>query len=139
MKYICIIIISAFVATSCVVESSKDIYDYSIDQAISCFCPPTGTVRLFVRADTIADALSLSDNNHIERSQWTRYKTIKGLFDVIAQRDTSRFDVKVTMDPKDNYPSRIFINPKPVIVDSIAVIITDGGFAYETSNYVRLK
>ena len=95
--------------------SGNESVDYSIDQKLSCFCPNSGvTVRLFVRADTIADAVDLSNKIHLPKNEWERYKTIKGLFEEISILDTSVFTVKVSYDPVYHYPSFLSVNPKPV-------------------------
>ncbi|MEJ2617173.1 MAG: DUF6174 domain-containing protein [Ignavibacteriaceae bacterium] len=115
--------------------------DYSIDQKLSCFCPNSGvTVRLFVRADTIADAIDLSEKTHLTKNEWKGYKTIKGLFDEISALDTSIFTVKVSYDPVYHYPAFISANPKPVYVnDTIVQVIMDADFSYSTSNYIEYK
>lgn len=119
----------------------KESIDYSIDQKLSCFCPNSNvTVRLFVRADTIADAIDLSKKIHLTKNEWNHYKTIKGLFDEISALDTSIFSVKVLFDPVFHYPAYISANPKPVYInDTIVQVIMDAGFSYSTSNYVKYK
>ena len=121
--------------------SGNESIDYSIDQKLSCFCPYGDmTVRLFVKADTISDAIDISKGIHLSRSEWNRYKTIKGLFEEISSLDTSIFIVKVSYDPVYHYPAYISANPKPVYVnDTIVQVIMDAGFSYSTNNYVRYK
>jgi hypothetical protein len=118
-----------------------ELIDYSIDQRLSCFCPNHNvTVRLLVRADTIADAVDLSNKIHLPKNEWERYKTIKGLFEEITSLDTSVFTVKVSYDPVYHYPSFLSVNPKPVYLNDTTVqIIMDAGFSYYTSNYVKYK
>jgi len=110
-------------------------YDYSIEQSRSCFCPYSGEkVKIFVKADTIADIIFLSNKSHLAYNWWQSYRTIKGLFrEVSLWDDTVRFAVKVSYDPIFHYPSFISVNPKPFLG------ITDIGFAYETKNYLKLR
>ena len=119
--------------------SGSESIDYSIDQRLSCFCPNSDmTVRLFVMADTIADAVDLSKKIHLPKNEWNRYKTIKDLFETISALDTSIFTVKVSYDPVYHYPSYISVNPKLVYLnDTIVQVIMDAGFSYTTSNYVK--
>ncbi len=121
--------------------SGNESIEYSVDQKLSCFCPfGDRTVRLFVKADTIADAIDISKGIHLSKSEWNRYKTIKGLFEEISSLDTSIFTVKVSYDPVYHYPAFISANPKPVYVnDTIVQVIMDAGFSYSTSNYVKYK
>jgi Family of unknown function (DUF6174) len=113
--------------------------DYSIDQRLSCFCPNSDkNVRLYIRADSIADAVDISKKIHLPKDEWGRYKTIKGLFDEISLLDSSVFTVEVSYDPIYQFPSLINAYPKPIHVnDSIVQIIMDAGFSYSTSNYVK--
>jgi hypothetical protein len=117
-------------------------YDYSIEQSRSCFCPNSGEkVKIFVRSDTIADVILLSDNSHLAYSSWQPYRTIKGLLrEVALWADTVRFAVKVSYDPLFHYPSFISVNPKPFMVnDTIVSVMTDAGFTYETHNFIKYK
>jgi hypothetical protein len=116
--------------------------EYSIDQSRSCFCPQAGEpVRLFVVADTIADAVWIKTNSHLTPVEWQRFRSIKGLFNEITLWDTSSiFKVIASYDPFYHYPSKIDIEPKPIIVnDTIVSIITDVGVVYTTWNYTKYK
>lgn len=115
--------------------------DYSIDQKLSCFCPNSNmTVRLYVRADSIADAIDIDKRIHLPKNERERYKSIKGLFDMISKLDTSIFKIEVLYDRVYHYPSFISANPKPVYVnDSIIQVIMDAGFSYSTGNYIKYK
>ena len=128
-----------FFCASCDINTEKPNYDYSIDQSLVCFCPPDGTVRVFVKSDSISDVISLSDNVHLEKSRWSNYRTIKGLFNEITTHDTARFFVNVEMDQYRLYPTLVSINPKPVTYDSVMIIISDAGYSYITSNYKILR
>ena len=121
--------------------SENEPVDYSIDQKLSCFCPFSGmTVRLYVKADTIAGAFDISAKTHLPKNEWKRYKTIKDLLEEISSLDTSVFIVKVSYDPVYHYPAYISVNPKPVYVnDTIIRVITDAGFSYTTGNYIELN
>lgn len=112
-------------------------YDYSIEQSWNCFCPNSGMkVKVFVRADTIANVILLSDNSYLPYDEWGRYKTIKGLFSEVASIDTLAYNVSVSYDSVFHYPSYIYVNPKPVVVnDTIVCIIQDAWFQIETRNF----
>ncbi|MCL4539461.1 MAG: DUF6174 domain-containing protein [Bacteroidetes bacterium] len=114
-------------------------YDYSIDQARYCFCPNGGkAVRLFVVADTIADAVWLSDGSHVSHGDWGAYRTIKGLYQEMSRWDTSAVAINVTYDSVYHYPALLSISPKPVVTpDSIVTVISDAEVAYKTYNYIR--
>jgi hypothetical protein len=116
-------------------------YDYSIEQSRSCFCPHSSEkIKLFVRADTIADAILLTDNSHLSNVAWEPYRTIKGLFNEIAYWDSVRFKVSVSYDRVYHYPSIISVDPKPFRVnDSTISVMTDVGFTIQTQNFVKYK
>ncbi|MFZ0454567.1 MAG: DUF6174 domain-containing protein [Ignavibacteriaceae bacterium] len=121
--------------------SENESIDYSIDQKLICFCPHANMmVRLYVRADTIADAIDISKRIRLPKAEWNRYRTIKGLFEEISSLDTSIFAVKVSYDPVYHYPAYISANPKPIYINDTTIqVITDAGFSYTTSNYIPYK
>lgn len=121
--------------------SENEPIDYSIDQKLSCFCPNSNvTVKLYIKADTIADVIDISKRIHLPKNEWKRYKTIKGLFEEISTLDTSVFKVEVKYDPVYHYPAYIYVSPKPIHVnDSIIQVIKDADFSYSTSNYTKYK
>lgn len=129
--------------SGCVENSlnENELVDYSIDQKLSCFCPNSNmTVRLYVRADSISDAIDIDKGIHLPKNEWEHYKSIKGLFDMIPKLDTSIFKIEVLYDPVYHYPAYISANPKPIYVnDSIIQVIMDAGFSYSTSNYIKYK
>ncbi len=90
-------------------------FDYSIDQKVSCNCPEVADARIFIVADTIGDAISLSDGLHIPHQYWESYRTIKGLHEFISKCDTSLFNIEVEYDSLQFYPSLIAMYPKPDI------------------------
>jgi len=116
-------------------------YDYSIEQSLFCYCINRGQkVKLFVRADTIADVVLLSDNSHLPYNSWRQYRTIKDLFNEIASHDTSRYIVKVSYDSVFHYPSYLYINPRTIVVnDSVIIEIADADVIYETQNFIESK
>jgi hypothetical protein len=115
-------------------------YDYSIEQQTGCFCVLGGVwVKLFVKADTIADAINLSDNSRLAYEQQTQYRTIKGLNNELLSIDTSIYDIRVTMDTVLHYPSFIYFNPKPIIHGDTVLIVADAQMSYSTRNYTKLK
>ena len=120
--------------------SEKGSYDYSIEQELDCFCPRGGVwVKLYVKADTIADAVRIADNNHLSYEEWRGYKTIKELFLIASRIDTSVFEMKMRIDSIDHYPSYLYFNPKPIIHGDTVQIITDVQMSYITNNYRRIN
>jgi hypothetical protein len=114
--------------------------DYSIEQSRSCFCPQGGqSVKLFVAADTIADAIWLPNNNHLSYNERQRYRTIKGLYEEIERWDTSStFRVDAEYDPVYHFPSSIHIYPRHVIInDTVVGAIFDADISYITWNYTK--
>ena len=104
---------------------SYDPPDYTIDQVRMCFCQLAGqTVRISVRADTIASVVNLSDGSEVSNSMARWYLTVDSLFRVI--RNTSRDSLVITFNETYGYPEMLDINPQlhPV----------DGGVLYRTSN-----
>jgi len=132
-SYSIILIIAILFTAGC--EPSAPTYDYSIDQKWICFCPADDGTRIFIVADSIVNAIRLNDGTRLPKEQWTRCRTISGLFAEIARWDTSRFTVHVTYDPVYGYPTVLSVNPKPIVTDTLVSIISDGGFTLETSNY----
>jgi hypothetical protein len=99
--------------------------DYSIDQAVSSFCPHRGVqVRVFAKSDTIADAISLADDTSLSRSMWGRYRTIEGLFEQIVRADTSSWSADHAMDSTNTYPARLSLRPKANITDVSITYVT---------------
>jgi hypothetical protein len=114
-------------------------YDYSVEQQIGCFCPNAGVwVKLFVKADTIADAVTMPDNIHLSYEERRPFRTIKGLQELIPQIDTGKYDVKITMDSAYNYPSYIYFTPKAVRHGDTVQVVTDAQMVYTTKNFVKL-
>ncbi|MFO7524531.1 MAG: DUF6174 domain-containing protein [Ignavibacteriaceae bacterium] len=115
----------------------SDLYDYTIEQQMGCYCPQGGIwVKLFISADTVSNAIRTSDNNKLTYDEFKHYKSIKGLFNKISETDTSTYDLIVTYESTNNYPSFIYINPKPIVInDSTVVTIEDAQLSYTTKNY----
>lgn len=114
--------------------------DYSIEQQLGCYCPFGGVwVKLYVKADTIVQAIAIADNCRLSYEEQRGYKTIKELFNVMAKLDTSIYDVNIKMDSVNNFPSLISFNPKPEVHGDTVLIITDAQMAYTTKNYIKLN
>jgi hypothetical protein len=141
MKNILYFLITTIILGGCDTPIDKNnSYDYSIEQQMGCFCPLGGVwVKLFVSADTIADAINLSDNSRIAYEERRSYKSIKGLFDVISRIDTATNDARIIIDSVYNYPSFIYFNPKPIVHGDTVWTIADAQMSYTTRNYIRLK
>lgn len=113
-------------------------YDYSLEQQMGCFCPQGGIwVKLFVKADTVSKAIRISDNSLLSYNEFRFYKSIKGLFDEISQRDTSTYDVEINMDSINNYPTYVYFNPKPIVNGDTVQVISDAQLSYTTKNYSK--
>ncbi len=112
-------------------------YDYSIEQRMDCFCPQARVwVKLFVKADTVATAIRSSDKHRLEYDEFKYYKSATELFDLINTTDTTLNYLNYTIDSVNNYPSYIFINPKPIIInDTTIIIVSDAEVSYTTKNY----
>ena len=137
--YILIVALTVLLGSCDTPFVENDMYDYSVDQQMGCFCPQAEVwVRLFVRADTIALATNISTGSHLAYQQWSLYRTVKGLFDEIAMIDTSMFDVVVVMDSTYNYPSYAHFAPKPIVHGDTALVVDDAQWSYSTRNFVRL-
>lgn len=120
--------------------NENKVYDYSIEQQMNCSCPQAGVwVKLYVKADTVADAIRISDNYQLKKEERTPYKSIKVLFDLIAELDTAACMVTIRIDSVNNYPTYIYSNTKPVVKGDTVMIITDAQWSYLTRNYIRLK
>ena len=116
-------------------------YDYSIEQKMGCYCPQGGIwVNLLITADTISNAMRISDNQQLTYDEFKYYKSIKGLFDKISETDTNTYKLIVTFDYEYNYPSFLYIDPKPIVIDdSTIVTVADAQLSYTTNNYIKLK
>ena len=104
---------------------SYDLHDYTIDQVRDCFCQLAGqTMRISVRADTIASVVNLSDGSEVSNPMAGWYLTVASMFGVM--RNTSRDSLVITFNETYGYPDMLDINPQlhPV----------DGGVLYRTSN-----
>ena len=135
----CLPALIALIACDIGVNESQ-VYDYSIEQQMNCFCPQTGVwIKLYVKADTVADAIRISDDYHLKNEERKPYKSIKGLFDLIAGLDTVACMVTVRMDSVNNYPTFIYSSPRPVVIGDTVMIITDAQWSYITRDYIRLN
>jgi len=99
--------------------------DYTIDQVRMCFCQLAGqTVRISVRADTIASVVNLSDGSEVSDPMARSFLTVDSMFGII--RNTGTDSLVMTFNETYGYPDMLDINPQlhPV----------DGGVLYRTSN-----
>jgi hypothetical protein len=104
--------------------------DYSIDQSLYCFCAFRGwQARVVVKSDTIAEVVCLDGDTLVSPAFWGNFKTIKGLFNEIAGRDTSVWIVEYAMDSTSTYPARLHVRHRQA---------TDVGMTWVTSNLVVL-
>ncbi|QQS36426.1 MAG: hypothetical protein IPM56_00275 [Ignavibacteriales bacterium] len=128
-----------FLISSC--DTSIDVeeqFDYTIEQQMGCFCPQGGVwLKLYVVNDTISKAIRLSDNTILSYDEFKFHKSIKGLFNQIAVTDTSKFDLVVTMDPTNLYPSYLYYNPKPVVNGDTVIIIEDAQQSFTTRKLIK--
>ncbi|MEJ2505634.1 MAG: DUF6174 domain-containing protein [Ignavibacteriaceae bacterium] len=130
-----------FILYGCnILQDEYNSYDYSIEQRRDCFCPQAGIwVKLFVKADTVSTAIRISDNYILSYNEFRRYKSINELFNEIALRDTAKYEVKIEMDSKNNYPAYVYFNPKPIVNGDTVQVIFDAQLAFITRNYNKLN
>jgi len=138
------IIISFIVATfsliSCdTVTDESNSYDYSIEQKMDCYCTQGGVwVKLYITADTVSAATRILDNYKLEYNDFWFYKSIKDLYNEIAETDTNTYTLIVEYDA-NNYPSYLFKDPKPIVInDTTTISIADGQIAFTTKKYIKL-
>ena len=104
---------------------SYDLHDYTIDQVRDCFCQLAGqTMRISVRADTIASVVNLSDGSEVPNQIARWFLTVDSLFGVI--RNTSGDSLVITFNETYGYPDMLDLNPQ--------LHPLDGGVLYRTSN-----
>lgn len=95
--------------------------------------------KLFVKADTIANAVDISSGSYLTYARWKPYRSIRDLFDEISRRDTSVYIVRVVLDSTYNYPTFVYFNPKPVVHGDTVITVTDAQLSYTTRNYQKLN
>lgn len=136
------LIVFLFAINSCdnIVDENNN-YDYSMEQKIECYCSQGGVwVKLFITADTVSSAIRLSDNFKLDYNNFWYYKSIKSLYDEISETDTIAYILIVEYDTNNIYPSFLYKEPKPIVLDdSTTVTIADAQISYTTQNYVKLK
>ena len=141
MKTLFVVLSFIFLLSGCdTIVDENNSYDYTIEQKMDCFCPQANAwVKLYVNADTVSSAVRLSDNHFLNYNEFRYYKSIKGLFDQISEIDTSKYELEVIMDSKNNYPAYVYYNPKPIVVpgDTVVAVISDGQLSYTTRNYSK--
>lgn len=116
-------------------------YDYVIEQKMECYCDQSGVwVKLYVSADTVSAAVRISDNSMVPYNEFKSYKSIKELFNIISETDTNKYNLVVQYDTADNYPSFIYKNPKPIVIDDSTIVrIEDAQISYTTRNFTKLE
>jgi hypothetical protein len=116
------------------------IYDYSIEQFRGCFCTNGGIwINLYIKGDTVAAAYKISNDQELNYEEFKYYKSIKGLFDLITNTDTTKYELRYTIDSVKNYPTFIYLNPKPIIIGNDTLIIADAQLSYTTRNYINYE
>ena len=115
-------------------------YDYSIEQKVLCYCGVQSGVwiKLYVASDTVSYAERISDNKQLANNELKFYKSIKGLFNLIAETDTSKYILAYRFDYGNDYPSYVYTDLKPIITDSTIHITEDADISYSTRNYIKL-
>ena len=116
------------------------VYDYSIEQRMDCFCTNSGAwINIYVSSDTVSYAERIPDGSQLTYDEFKYYKSIKGLFDFIAGTDTSKYILNYRFDYGNDYPSYIYTNLKPIVInDTTIVTVADADVAYTTRNYVKI-
>ena len=140
MKTTYFILSTIFILCGCdLLQDEYNSYDYTIEQRRDCFCPQSGVwAKLYIKADSVSKAIRISDNYNLSYTEFRRYKSIKGLFDEIALRDTARNEVKIIMDSKNIYPAYVYFNPKPIVKGDTVQVIFDAQLSYTTRNYFKI-
>jgi hypothetical protein len=144
MKYHLIIMILLTISAGCQKEQStqpiqqtpyeqwksSNVHSYTIDQVRMCYCMNAGqTVRITVRADTVAQVVRLSDTTIIPTPSSSWYLTVDSLFGIIQNGKND--SVVVQYNAQYGYPESLDINPQQHPVD--------GGVLYATSNLQVMK
>ena len=108
-------------------------YDYSIDQVKFWADQYSGKpVRVYSKADTIADLRWISDSSQLPIYLWRDYRTLKGLSDEAGKWDTVDYVIVDTLDPVYHYPRYLSVHAKIVLPGGAA-------FTFVTSNIVQNK
>lgn len=135
-----VVFLFTLIGCDSVVDENSN-YDYSIEQKMDCYCTQAGVwVKLFITADTVSSAIRLSDNFKLDYSNFWYYKSIKDLYNEISETDTNTYTLVVEYDSNSSYPSFLFKEPKPIVInDSTIVEIADAQVSYSTKNRIKLK
>lgn len=91
---------------------SRKIKNYQYTFNWRCYCAPdyVKPVIISVRAGAIAQ-VSYADGGAIDPSNFERYQTVKGLFEIIQKAiDEKAHKIEVTYDAKSGYPTSAFID-----------------------------
>ena len=108
-------------------------YDYSIDQVKSWADQNSGrAVRVYSKADTIADLRWISDSSQLPVYLWSDYRTLKGLSNEVGKWDTANYIIVDTLDPVYHYPRFLSVHAKIVLPGGV-------GFTFVTSNIIQNK
>jgi len=117
------------------------VYDYSIDQSMGCFCTQRGVwVKLYITSDTVSYAERIPDGSQLTYDEFRHYKSIKDLFDFIEETDTSIYILNYRFDYGNDYPSYIFTDLKPIVINDTTIVTpADAELSYTTKNYKKLE
>jgi len=139
MKNISLLSVLILLSFSCETPIYDELFDYTIEQRIECFCPNVGVwVKLYVESDTVASAYLLSNSQPLNYESFKFYKSIKELFELISEIDTTQYVLRYNIDSIYNYPSYIYIDLKPVIIGNDTFYNADTQSIYFTRNYTKL-
>jgi hypothetical protein len=100
--------------------SSKGIKNYQYTFNWSCYCTPdyTKPVIISVREGAIDNVKYADSSVAIDQSNYERYKTVEGLFEMIQNAIKQKaYKIEVTYDPESGYPSSAFIDYSAGIAD----------------------
>jgi hypothetical protein len=100
--------------------TSKGIVDYRYTFRWICFCVPdyTRLVSISVQSGKIKAVKYADGKNSLDRSQFERYRTVKGLFRFIQDAINKKADkIDVSYDPKLGYPTSAFIDYSQEVAD----------------------
>jgi hypothetical protein len=113
--------------------NNSSVYDYSIDQVKYWVDQYSGQgVRVYSKADTIADLRWLSDNTQVPLYLWNNYRTMKGLSEEIGKWDTANFIIVDTLDGVYHYLRYLSIRSKVILPGSASFVLS-------SSNIIQSK
>lgn len=107
---------------------SKNIESYEYNFQWVCFClvERTMPVRITVERNRITRVMAMEENRDLDRKQFSEYRTIDGLFDLITDAYQRAEDVRVEYDGAYGYPTSVYIDYQRILADEeLGFSVTD--------------